>query len=488
MDAQTDNSTATVDDRRHRIRELKARKLENQLALEVAQQEQALTALSYAGMSAPVRVARQRARRESAEAMEDTGLFNPDVVTPSDYMGEPGYSGYGGAVGQAGWLSTRSDREDGRNRPVFATENELGMIRGAARLLATYNPNAVGILGHLKNYAVGEGCVYRFSMFDSKSDQTLAKACQKVVDRFIEDNAFVGDYDSELFGRSCRDGEYFFGLWHQGHGRVEGRAIEPEQITEPSTPRDIEEWLDQTAGLDSWWGGVHSDADDTESIHGVYAQWSNNSQDWDYLPAGRKPCSPPSGNNAWVEHFKTDNVDRKIKRGLSDFFCAGMLDKARKLLRNMGDGASVQSAIAWIVETAAGTLPTTVQSLTLNQSAGQYQQSIQQGTRVNQIGKYDPATIVYTANGTVYKPAPMGSTNAPNFVVVYEAMMRSLAVRWQMPEHFVTGSAANNDYASILEAGSPSEKAMRRRQAGIAGSHARIMWKVYHGIKKHNIK
>lgn len=461
------------DPARQRLRDLKRRRQLNALALEVADQEQQLLARGIRHQATQ----RVPGVKQSGTTLEDA---DPDslFVNASDYIGEVGY-GYGPGQ-QSPWLSTRSDRADGRNRPMFATESELSAIRGAARLLANYNPNAVGILEHLTNYAIGEGFSYKFAMIEGAgADQTLAKSCQRVVDRFLEINDFVGDMDAELFLRSRRDGEYFYGLWHLGHGHVEGRAIEPEQITEPAAPAVIEDYLDRSAGLDDWSFGVHADGDDTENTHGVYAQWSNNGQDWNYLPAGRHPCAPPGPDqNAWVEHCKI-NVDRKIKRGLSDFFCAQvMLEAARKLLRNMGSGASIQAAIAWIIETAAGTMPTTVTSLASSQSAGPYGQQTQKGTRTNQTAKYDPGTVLYTAYGTQYKPAPLGSDNAPNFVLVYEAMMRSLAVRWQMPEHMVTGSAANNDYASILEAGSPFEKSMRRKQAFYARSHARIIWKV----------
>lgn len=453
-----------------KLRELKRRRQLNALALEVANQEHELRSRGLRPSVSP--------SRESGTTLED--FVDPDslFVNASDYIGEAGY-GYGPGQ-QSPWISTLSDRADGRNRPMFATETELAAIRGAARLLANYNPNAVGILEHLTNYAIGEGFSYKFAMIEGASaDQTLAKLCQRVVDRFLEANDFVGDMDAELFLRSRRDGEYFYGLWHLGQGHVEGRAIEPEQITEPAAPAVIEDYLDRSGGLDDWSFGVHADGDDTENAHGVYAQWSNNPQDWSYLPAGRHPCSPPGPDqNAWVEHCKI-NVDRKIKRGLSDFFCGQvLLEAARKLLRNMGSGASIQAAIAWIIETAAGTLPSTVTSLTTSQSAGPYGQQTQKGTRTNPTAKYDPGTVLYTPNGTQYKPAPLGSDNAPNFVLVYEALMRSLAVRWQMPEHMVTGSAANNDYASILEAGSPFEKSMRRKQAFYGRSHARILWKV----------
>ena len=49
-------------------------------------------------------------------------------------------------------------------------------------------------------------------------------------------------------------------------------------------------------------------------------------------------------------------------------------------------------------------------------------------------------------------------------LLAHAALLRNFAVRWGLPEHMVTGSAENNNYASILEAGSPFHKACEAAQ------------------------
>ncbi len=56
--------------------------------------------------------------------------------------------------------TTLNDRDEGRNFPIFRTEQELAVIRGAARLLTSSNPIAVGVLASLTNYVIGNGFQY----------------------------------------------------------------------------------------------------------------------------------------------------------------------------------------------------------------------------------------------------------------------------------------------------------------------------------------
>src|SRR5215469_15587648 len=171
-------------DRRERMRELKRIRGENALRLEIARQEQQLRALGRAGWldhahsaRATLRTGNRQPTTSSASVLED--FADPDslFVNPSDYIGEVGY----GPAQQSPWLSTRSDRQDGRNRPMFATETELAAIRGTARLLANFNPNAVGILEHLTNYTIGEGFDYKCVDRSGGHDE-LARRCQRIVD------------------------------------------------------------------------------------------------------------------------------------------------------------------------------------------------------------------------------------------------------------------------------------------------------------------
>ena len=117
--------------------------------------------------------------------------------------------------------------------PIFRTEQELAVIRGAARLLTATSPIAVGILTTLTNYVIGNGFQYAVAA-TADGDSYFTKIASRVIDEFLEENGWSGDLDRELFQRSRVDGEYFLGLWHVGDGHVQARAVEPDQVTEPS--------------------------------------------------------------------------------------------------------------------------------------------------------------------------------------------------------------------------------------------------------------
>src|SRR5690606_26552230 len=108
-----------------------------------------------------------------------------------------------------------------------------------------------------------------------------------------------------------RDGEVFARLHDVGDGRVLFRFVEPEFVTEPLTPGDLEYflWGDdfQYREPSSWSFGVQTPEGDAERVLGFFVDWTRDGHDWEYVPA------------AEVEHLKA-NVDRNVKRGLSDFF------------------------------------------------------------------------------------------------------------------------------------------------------------------------
>lgn len=462
MDMNTTIQHETADD----LQSLRDRHERNRLALEVERQEAEIAAL----------------RRTQCLDRLEASFYDPaNYVDLRDYLPD----GYNGIATLSAFPTTRNDREEGRNFPFFRTEIELAQIRGAARLLAGGNENAVGVLNHLTNYVLGTGFKYHaVPKMSAQPNVQLISQIQQIIENFLELNLWTGNLDRELFLRRRRDGERFLGLWHTGDGRVEARTIEPDQVTEPANKRQIEDWLQtdhsETA---SWSFGVHSDERDVQNVHGYYIQWSNNDTDWDYLPGGNAPIYPPLGanaqdHNAWLEHDKS-NVDRVVKRGLSDFFCGqSTLELARKLLRNIGEGASLQAAIAWVREVTGGTQQTQVQAGQALRADATFQSSSPSGGRTHFVQQYDPGTILTPAPGTKYVSGPMGSERAANFLLAHAALLRNFAVRWGLPEHMVTGSAENNNYASILEAGSPFHKACEAAQHEEQQSHSRVLWRV----------
>jgi hypothetical protein len=471
------------------IAELREKAEANELRLQIFQQETALRTIAQVQIT------------DALESYYDPANF----VNVNDYLGDGRRRAHSSLFS---WPTTKNDREDGKMLPIFQTEQELATIRGAARVLATCNGRIVGVLNNLANYIIGKGFEHkvlrkrqqspaRATAFESHGDLSdqqcleLVDDAQRVIDEFKKTNDW-SSLSRELFIRSRRDGEYFLGLWASKRQNTEtgmdehvseARVIEPDQVTEPSNPRVIEDWLGIEDRPSSWSFGVHCDADDVVNVHGYYVQWTNRPTGWDYLSGGRQPlCARDANGNpigcVHVEHLKC-NVDSNVKRGLSDLFSVdSTAELARKLLRNTGEGGALQAAIAWIREVQTPDRTTLEKAIEQRADLTQSIRTAGGGTRTSYTTQYEPGTILTPSPGTVYKPGPMGSQNAPNLITIEEALLRALAVRWNAPEHMISGSAHNNNFASILVSGDPFVVSGEVEQQKYADAEERIMWKV----------
>jgi hypothetical protein len=146
------------------LHELKRQARANALRLKIAQQNAALAALRSQGYS------------DKLEGYDDPS----NRVDYRDYLFEtPPLFG--------AMPTTRNDRDQGRDFPIFQTEQELAVIRGAARLITASNPIAVGLLNSLTNYVIGNGFHYAVSPRDAGAGE-LAKTASSVLEEFLEEN------------------------------------------------------------------------------------------------------------------------------------------------------------------------------------------------------------------------------------------------------------------------------------------------------------
>lgn len=464
--------------------ELEQRFRANQLQMDIRMQEAQMKQLDRA-------LALDASRRSFGSAGDQEvmeGLYAPeDYVDIQDYRRDNyGYQAY------AATFTTKTDRQDGRNWPYWVSEPELAAIRGTVRLLAAYNKTCFGILNKLRNYTVSKGFT-RKVVSKCGAPKSLTSAIETILDEFDSLNQITGNMDQEAIVRDIRDGEVALGLWHRGEGRVDLRTIEPDQISEPTNKGDLEEWLrtehqmgieGEDCGLpfDSNWSfGIHTTKGDVCNKHGYYVQWDGDPQNWDYLPGGNNPCYPPAGGaNTWLE-FRKSNTDRIIKRGVSDFWpVTGDVELARKMIRNLTHAGALQAAIAWIREMAPGTTQGQVNSATMATADWQTRTATQNGgARTSYQQTYQPGSTLYLGANQKFVPPPwVQQSMAAGLVNIFEAMLRSISQIWSMPEHMVTGSAANNNYASILEAGSPFVKEVETRQGWHINLWTAVYWKV----------
>jgi hypothetical protein len=469
-------TTIATAGRESRVRVLRDQVQENELKIEDYKQRALIGALATAKL-APV-----------AHALESSFDLLDNIVDPRDYLGDeyaPGGYGYSGAVPSAIW-----HREEGRLYPVFINEWDLRPIRAMGFYLGTFHPMGVGIMSKLTNYTIGKGITATVTadkrMAQNPDVEQLVSIAQSVVDDFIEFNDVTGGEgaDREVFLRSHREGDGGISLWHEGNGQVALRFVEPDQICQPGNEREILYEMGYTGDPSNMLFGVHSEDGDVSIVHGYYCQWSSNGQDWDYLPGGKypvyaqEPMFGTASKDTWMEFYKS-NVLRQTKRGLTDFISAdAILTLSQKVLRNTGEGAAVQAAIAYIRKHASGTTAGQIDQFQIGISSNQIQRSTALGSQTTNIQQIKPGTVLDVTNQD-YVNGPMGDTErGKGYVEVADALARVAAVRWDMPEWMVSGNADHTNKATAFVAESPFLKNIEVGQDKECGFWRRILWKV----------
>lgn len=357
------------------------------------------------------------------------------------------------------------DREGGRCIPIYEGEDDLRFIRGDARILTAENEAAIGAMTTLANFTLGTGLRYEVSLKKKvapRGNVRLLNFAQDWIDEFIERTEWCLP-EKEFHRRSIEDGEPFVELIPLGGGRCEPEFIEPDQITEPDDARAADDYVGEYS-LD-WLFGIGSPLGRPNKPLYYFVDRSGDKTSWDIIPAAR------------MVHAKRNVVDN-CKRGVSDYYpVAESLRRADKILRNTGDGAALQSAIAWIREHPPGTTGSQVLSLGTGKSEYSFSRTtLGGGSRSVNQQAYLPGTILDVRNGQVYKPGPMGSGST--FVDVSGAVLRYAGLRWNIPEFMISGDTGNTNFASILVAESPFVKAMEVEQIFFARYYRELFWKM----------
>ncbi len=375
-----------------------------------------------------------------------------DIVDPRErFFDDPSFD-YGYGLIPTGRIE---DRDEGQNRPVFETQAELDEIRAASRYIDDRLTFAIGVRENLANFIVGSG--FSYSVVPEKGvglTDGLRQAIV-VVDEFLDRHDWIGDLDLELFQRELRDGEFFLSYWPQDDGHMELRIVEPERVREPAQPTKANRF------------GIETEADDICKPLGYWVYYDRATDEPSPLPASR------------VVHHKV-NVDRAIKRGLSDYVPLDQdLPGVGKLLRSMVKGAGIQASVPFIREHAAGTTQAQVASMRSTNATEQTTRTYQTGQRTEYRGNYRPGTVLDVRAGLTYKPSPLASGEAARaYVEIMQASLRAIGVRWCAPEFIISGDASNANYASTLVAGGPFVRYCERRQARLARVFSRVLWRV----------
>lgn len=372
--------------------------------------------------------------------------------------------------------TTLYDRSDGRYIPIYQNEFDLAVIRAMGRTLETA-PGLVGGLRNMCNYTIGEGFTYTAAReLTANISEEVAKpvvdAVQREIKKLLDDTDFVSGFDREIHDRSIVDGESLLHLRPAGDGSVKIYRREPDQLRMPALTRDLEDWVEQTYGIPcsafetSWSFGILSPKAHAEEALAYHFVSDESGVDWDVVPADR------------VVHIKR-NVPRNAKRGFSDFYpIEADSTRGEKLRRNMAEGAAVQSAIAYVRQHVQGTTRSGVEQMLGDAKVGTNSQQLPGGgSKSRNVLQYRPGTVVDMSAGLEYKPGPMGSERAKDFLLVAQYVQRMQAVRWSMPEYMFSGDASNANYSSTMVAESPFVKACEAEQRFYSRYFVDLLWK-----------
>lgn len=407
-----------------------------------------------------------------AATMESGYSLGGDWVDPREWRTDS----FGRQYPLSGYV--RGSRFRGSNKPWWDTEQELLFTQAMARHVVDATPQGAAVSGRLSDYVVGCGWDYVVAAQRRVDRERLTALIDwiqaDVIDEFLDRTEFRLSMERELFRRGHRDGEYFARVHSVGSGYSDFRLIEPEFIAEPFGPhvRDLEDWLlashPALAMLApqpwDWSYGILTPDRDTAKTLGYFVDWQQDTADWDFVPAGD------------MVHFK-GNVDRNIKRGLSDYFATqNLLPESLGLLRRIVRTAGVQAAIAYLTEFEPGATAGGVETMRSQQTD---RQSRDPRTGLNtDVIDIAPGTAIDMPSGRKYHAGPLGQNQAVIYLEAYQAALRTAGVRWAMPEFMISGNASNANYASTVEAASPFRLAVEASQALYAVPIHKLLWKV----------
>lgn len=398
-----------------------------------------------------------------------------DQVDTREYL----YDSNWGSSEFGGYYPTLNDRNEGQYAPFFENEHEHALTRGMGLVLSERYPVGVTIAESLNNYTISEGFdVEAVSPEGIEENKALLAKANYVIATFMDDNDWQSDLESEIHDESRVRGESVIRLTPKGW-HTQADLLEPEQLTEPGSQRQLNEYVFDLIGgefVPSWSFGVLTKSNEHSRPRGYHVIYDGIGHDWDFFPSDPIPC----GNRVLgcIEHIKR-NTPRNVKRGLTDYYpVAAIIKQAHTLLDNLGYGASMQAAIAWIVEHAPGVTQGQVSGLLAGRATEQVTRDYPAGSRTTNREKIHKGHVVHTPNGRKYQYGPLGQNNSPNYVLVNQALLRCAGSRWQFPEGLISGDWSNNNFASSLIAEGPFVKAREKDQRFYASRQHRLFWKV----------
>jgi hypothetical protein len=357
-------------------------------------------------------------------------------------------------------ISQPTDRRYGQNWPFWSTETQLSLFRAQARYLCSTNSYAIGLLGGLQAYVIGDGFQYRVVSKEKHGGKpsSLIAQVQAIVDEFCEVNQWW-DWEQELFWRSREDGEYFLRYYPDNELQcLTVRSVEPEQVCTTGIPEGA-------AG--EWSFGILTDPEDVQEIFAYNVLYLASPAEHGTDIREEVPVED-------LQHFKI-NVRRTIKRGLTDF-CYSTYDAlhlAEKLRNNLAEGAAVQAALAYIRQHESAT-QAQVQNFLNTQQLDFSRTNPLTGLSIN-YKHLEPGSVVDIPRGMQYVQPP-GAGNASGFVEILHASLRGAGCRWNAPEWLATASGGDMAaYTASLTAHAPFVRTATQKQKSYKQAYTRVI-------------
>ncbi|AWM41755.1 Phage portal protein, lambda family [Gemmata obscuriglobus] len=398
----------------------------------------------------------KREHAAKVRRLEETLLSLDNLLSPQDWLDAgDGFPGYGS------WRVNRPAQrtQDRTKAPLsYLNEDEWRQHVALARDLCIRNHLALGFRDHISNFVGSMQLAFVPRRRGDAQAEAVAKACLALWEEwceFAEWGQGEEDREEECRRRLIVEGETtlrFFVGDDTSDGLPYVRHIEPELIRTP----------DGHSTLDPFgWGVITAEGDD-EREEGLWLCDPAN------VSRGRQVASS--------EYVRMKaNVDRTVKRGLSDFFPVGeQLRKVLGLLDNMAHVARVQAAIAWWEQYPNATLDQVINSVRMGEDYSRVKPAGNPGSSTSVTG-YEAGTVVRTEGGREVKPGPVSSGTA-GFETVERLVLKGVGFRWGCPSYF--SGEGDASFASVLVTGSPFVRLTQGRQERVKAFACRVATRV----------
>ena len=378
-------------------------------------------------------------------------------AAPFDYNWLPAWAEFLSDF-RRGWMppiGTLQDRRAGANWPFYRTDQELALHRAGSRILAGINQHGGGLIGGLSAYIIDTGmhpkCTPKDGTRDAR-DVYLCEVAESIFEEFYEREAFDEKQIAMVQGSLVDDGACPR-LFNQS-GYAHYRAVHPEQILQPSGSDYLE-----------WSFGIRSPKNDLQRPVSAFVRDLDNTQDGEEVPF---MTADPEAHDCllYIAGFAPyPRMVEGVKRGMP-LFTYGTRDafnSAEKLINNMGHGAAVRQAFAYMRQhKMAG--QTSVQSFVDGRSDYTTPKMFDPSTTVPT--EYVEAGRVEDISGGWEFVNPPANPETQYAVVVADYLYRAAGALWHAPEWLLSGNASNmGAYVSSLVAESPFVKVCRQAQA-----------------------